>query len=144
MTQTELHSASNNRGLQCQTALAGQIEAKGHSTGVSKTGHPPPIDPDAEERRDQRIGNWTIANDLGERGSNFGRLGSGWQGSKKATVEGSLVPTVSSLIRKRALNPGAWIRAALYRPEPAPACQAGGTTAANGRYLCCVSVEWRQ
>src|SRR5215813_12649017 len=104
MTQTELHSASNNRGLQCQTALSGQIEAKGHSTGVSKTGAPPPIDPDAEERRDQRIGNWTIANDLGERGSNFGRLGSGWQGSKKARVEGSLVPTVSSLIRKRALG----------------------------------------
>jgi hypothetical protein len=34
-----------------------------------------------------------------------GGLGSGWQGSKKATVEGSLVLTVSSLIRKRALNP---------------------------------------
>jgi len=53
----------------------------------------------------------TIANDLGERGSNFlSGLGSGWQGSKKATVEGSLVLTVSSLIRKKALNPGAWTR----------------------------------
>jgi hypothetical protein len=40
----------------------------------------------------------------------LGGLGSGWQGSKKATVEGSLVLTVSSLLRKRALSPGAWTR----------------------------------
>jgi hypothetical protein len=40
----------------------------------------------------------------------LGGLGSGWQGSKKATVEGSLVLTASTLIRKRALIPGAWTR----------------------------------
>jgi hypothetical protein len=40
----------------------------------------------------------------------LGGLGSGWQGSKKATVEGSLVLTASTLIRKRVLIPGAWTR----------------------------------
>src|SRR5262249_7140776 len=34
-------------------------------------------------------------------------LGSGWQGSKKATVEGSLVLTASALVRKKALVHGA-------------------------------------
>ena len=37
----------------------------------------------------------------------MGGFGSGWQGSKKATVEGSLVLTASSLARKKALVPGA-------------------------------------
>jgi hypothetical protein len=40
----------------------------------------------------------------------LGGLGSGWQGSKKATVECSLVLTASDLIRKKALVPGAWTR----------------------------------
>jgi hypothetical protein len=35
------------------------------------------------------------------------QLRSGWQGSKKATVEGSLVLTASALVRKKALVPGA-------------------------------------
>jgi hypothetical protein len=38
----------------------------------------------------------------------MGGYGSGWQGAKKATVEGSLVLTASSLVRKRALVAGAW------------------------------------
>jgi hypothetical protein len=43
----------------------------------------------------------------------MGGFGSGWQGSKKATVECSLVLTASSLVRKRALVPcartsGSW------------------------------------
>jgi hypothetical protein len=37
----------------------------------------------------------------------MGGYGSGWQGSKKSTVEGSLVLTASSLVRKKALLPGA-------------------------------------
>ena len=37
----------------------------------------------------------------------MGGYGSGWQGSKKATVEGSLVLTASALLRKKALVPGA-------------------------------------
>jgi hypothetical protein len=37
----------------------------------------------------------------------LGGYGSGWQGSKKATVEGSLVLTASALVRKKALVPGA-------------------------------------
>ena len=37
----------------------------------------------------------------------MGGYGSGWQGSKKATVEGSLVLTASALVRKKALVPGA-------------------------------------
>jgi hypothetical protein len=37
----------------------------------------------------------------------MGGYGSGWQGTKKATVEGSLVLTASSLVRKKALLPGA-------------------------------------
>ena len=36
----------------------------------------------------------------------MGGYGSGWQGSKKATVEGSLVLTAASLVRKKALVPG--------------------------------------
>jgi hypothetical protein len=40
----------------------------------------------------------------------LGGLGSGWQGSKKATVEGSLVLSASTLIRKKALIPGARTR----------------------------------
>ncbi len=36
----------------------------------------------------------------------MGGYGSGWQGAKKATVEGSLVLTASSLVRKKALVPG--------------------------------------
>jgi hypothetical protein len=38
----------------------------------------------------------------------MGGYGSGWQGAKKATVEGSLVLTAASLVRKRALMAGAW------------------------------------
>lgn len=38
----------------------------------------------------------------------MGGYGSGWQGAKKATVEGSLVLTACSLVRKRALVAGAW------------------------------------
>ena len=38
----------------------------------------------------------------------MGGYGSGWQGAKKATVEGSLVLTAASLVRKRALVAGAW------------------------------------
>ena len=37
----------------------------------------------------------------------MGGNGSGWQGSKKATVEGSLVLTVSALVRNKELVPGA-------------------------------------
>ena len=37
----------------------------------------------------------------------MGGYGSGWQGAKKATVEGSLVLTAASLVRKRALVAGA-------------------------------------
>ena len=37
----------------------------------------------------------------------MGGYGSGWLGSKKATVEGSLVLTASALVRKKALVPGA-------------------------------------
>ncbi len=37
----------------------------------------------------------------------MGGYGSGWQGSKKATVEGSLVLIASALVRKKALVPGA-------------------------------------
>ena len=39
----------------------------------------------------------------------MGGYGSGWQGAKKATVEGSLVLTAASLVRKRALVAGAWM-----------------------------------
>ena len=38
----------------------------------------------------------------------MGGYGSGWQGATKATVEGSLVLTAASLVRKRALVAGAW------------------------------------
>ena len=38
----------------------------------------------------------------------MGGYGSGWQGAKKATVEGSLILTAASLVRKRALVAGAW------------------------------------
>ena len=38
----------------------------------------------------------------------MGGYGSGWQGAKKATVEGSLVLTAASLVRKQALMAGAW------------------------------------
>ena len=38
----------------------------------------------------------------------MGGYGSGWQGAKKATVEGSLVLTAASLVRKTALVPGSW------------------------------------
>jgi hypothetical protein len=37
----------------------------------------------------------------------MGGYGSGWQGAKKATVEGSLALTASSLVNKKALVPGA-------------------------------------
>ena len=37
----------------------------------------------------------------------MGGYGSGWQGATKATVEGSLVLTAASLVRKRALVAGA-------------------------------------
>ena len=37
----------------------------------------------------------------------MGGYGSGWQGAKKATVEGSLVLTASLLVRKKALVPSA-------------------------------------
>ena len=43
----------------------------------------------------------------------MGGYGSGWQGAKKATVEGSLVLTASSLVRKKALVPGSWTRGSL-------------------------------
>src|SRR6201996_9031455 len=38
----------------------------------------------------------------------MGGFGSGWQGPRKATVEGSLVLTASKLVRKKSLIPGAW------------------------------------
>lgn len=53
----------------------------------------------------------------------MGGPGSGWQGAKKATVEGSLVLTASTLIRKKALIPGAWTRGSwgwTYQGEDRP------------------------
>jgi hypothetical protein len=38
----------------------------------------------------------------------MGGYGSGWQGAKKLTVEESRVLTISSLMRKKGLVPGAW------------------------------------
>ena len=38
----------------------------------------------------------------------MGGCGSGWQGAKKATLEGSLVLTAAALVQKRALVAGAW------------------------------------
>jgi hypothetical protein len=54
-----------------------------------------------------RIGGFAGPNDLGKPETTLGGYGSGWQGSKKATVEGSLVLTASALVRKKALVPGA-------------------------------------
>jgi hypothetical protein len=53
------------------------------------------------------IGGFAGPNDLGKPEATLGGFGSGWQGSKKATVEGSLVLTASALVRKKALVPGA-------------------------------------
>ena len=53
------------------------------------------------------IGGFAGPNDLGKPEATLGGYGSGWQGSKKATVEGSLVLTASALVRKKALVPGA-------------------------------------
>src|SRR3954465_12365636 len=53
------------------------------------------------------IGDFAGPNDLGKPEATLGGFGSGWQGSKKATVEGSLVLTASALVRKKALVPGA-------------------------------------
>ena len=53
------------------------------------------------------IGGFADPNDLGKSEATLGGYGSGWQGSKKATVEGSLVLTASALVRKKALVPGA-------------------------------------
>ena len=38
----------------------------------------------------------------------MGGLGSGWQGSKKATAEASLCLSMPALLKKRALVAGAW------------------------------------
>ena len=43
----------------------------------------------------------------------MGGYGSGWQGATKATVEGSVVLTAASLVRKRALVAGAWTSGSL-------------------------------
>ena len=43
----------------------------------------------------------------------MGGYGSGWQGAKKATLEGSLVLTAASLVRKRALVAGEWTSGSL-------------------------------
>jgi hypothetical protein len=51
------------------------------------------------------IGGFAGPNDLGKPEATLGGFGSGWQGSKKATVEGSLVLTASALVRKKALRP---------------------------------------
>ena len=40
----------------------------------------------------------------------MGGCGSGWQGSKKTTVEDSLCLSISSLVKKKALVAGAWTR----------------------------------
>jgi hypothetical protein len=40
----------------------------------------------------------------------MGGYGSGWQGSKKTTVEDSLCLSISSLVKKKALMPGSWTR----------------------------------
>ena len=53
------------------------------------------------------IGGFAGPNDLGKPEATLGGYVSGWQGSKKATVEGSLVLTASALVRKKALVPGA-------------------------------------
>jgi hypothetical protein len=53
------------------------------------------------------IGGFAGPDDLGKPEATLGGYGSGWQGSKKATVEGSLVLTASALVRKKALVPGA-------------------------------------
>ena len=57
----------------------------------------------------------------------MGGYGSGWRGAKKATVEGSLVLTAASLVRKRALVAGArtsgswgWIADAERTPRTRP------------------------
>jgi len=66
-------------------------------------------------------------------------LGSGWQDSKKVTVERSLVLAASTLIRKRALVPGAWTRGSLGwtyeredRPHASICYEANLTDAENG------------
>ena len=40
----------------------------------------------------------------------MGGYGSGWQGSKKTTVEDSLCLSISALVKKKALVAGAWTR----------------------------------
>ena len=40
----------------------------------------------------------------------MGGYGSGWQGSKKTTVEDSLSLSISSLVKKKALVAGSWTR----------------------------------
>src|SRR4029450_1830243 len=49
------------------------------------------------------MGGFGDPNDLGKSDATLGGYGSGWQSSKKATVEGSLVLTASVLVRKKAL-----------------------------------------
>jgi hypothetical protein len=73
MTQTELQSASSYNNLRCQTILSKCTDAIRLFRGLVKPSpddnwmrdyHPSlgrsPIDPDVEERRDQRIGNWIV------------------------------------------------------------------------------------
>ena len=53
---------------------------------------------------------WPIPEDLGKTESEVGGYGSGWQGSKKTTVEDSLCLSISSLVKKKALVAGSWTR----------------------------------
>jgi hypothetical protein len=64
------------------------------------------------------IGGFAGPNDLGKPEATLGGYGSGWQGSKKATVEGSLVLTASALVRKKALVPGAKSNYCVQDAEP--------------------------
>lgn len=48
--------------------------------------------------------------DLGKSGNKMGGHGSGWQGSKKTTVEDSLCLSIAALVKKKALVPGSWTR----------------------------------
>jgi hypothetical protein len=52
--------------------------------------------------------------DLGETGNKMGGYGSGWQGSKKTTVEDSLCLSMAALVKKNALVAGSWMRGCLW------------------------------
>src|SRR5215469_18268908 len=54
----------------------------------------------------ERFANVLNLNDLGERKLDMGGWGSGWQGSKKVTVERCLVLSVKELARAGLLKPG--------------------------------------